>query len=105
MVKIQHKLSKMVESINHFTTHQWNFSDDNTRNLLTQMSQEDRKRFQIDVTEINWEKYMENYVLGVREFMFKQDSTSLPSCRKTVSRSVLICRLVFFFIGYPIVFA
>lgn len=88
MVKVQHKLSKAVECLEYFTTHQWSFKDDNVRDLLTHMSQQDRESFQFDVSEIHWEKYMEKYVLGFREFLFKQSPKSLPSCRRKMSRSV-----------------
>lgn len=88
MVKVQHKLSKAVECLEYFTTHQWSFKDDNVRDLLTHMSQQDRESFQFDVSEIHWEKYMEKYVLGFREFLFKQSPKSLPSCRRKMSRLV-----------------
>lgn len=90
MVKVQHKLSKAVECLEYFTTHQWSFKDDNVRDLLTHMSQQDRESFQFDVSEIHWEKYMEKYVLGFREFLFKQSPKSLPSCRRKMSRLVYI---------------
>lgn len=86
MVKIQHKLAKAVECLEYFTTHQWRFTDDNVRNLLTHMSAKDRKTFAFDVKEIQWEKFLEKYVLGFREFLFKQNPKSLPNSRKKMSQ-------------------
>lgn len=88
MIKVQDKLAKAVECLEYFTTHQWTWNDDNVRNLLTHMSERDRESFQFDVNEIHWEKYMEKYVLGFREFLFKQSPKSLPSSRRKMSRCV-----------------
>lgn len=89
--KLQKMLHNKIETAKPFLTRQWNFNDENARDLLTHMSQEDNRNFQFDVCVIDWEKYMENYMLGIREFLFKQSSKSLPSARKRMSRSVLLC--------------
>lgn len=86
MIKIQDKLSKAVECLEYFTTHQWRWQDDNVRNLLTYMSAKDRENFKFDVSEIHWDKYLEKYVLGFREYLFKQSPKSLPSSRKKMTR-------------------
>lgn len=87
MVKIQHKSFKMVEAVRFFGTREWDFSDDNVRTLLSQMNQTDRESFQI-MCKLNWDEYMKDFALGVREFLAKQSPTSLHSCRKTMSRLV-----------------
>lgn len=86
MVNVQHKLTKAVECLEYFTTHQWSFTDDNVRALLTHMNQKDRENFQFDVSKIHWEKYLEKYVLGFREFLFKQSPKSLPNSRRAMTR-------------------
>lgn len=86
MIKIQNKLAKAVECLEYFTTHQWRWQDDNVRNLLTYMSPKDRENFKFDVREIHWDGYLEKYVLGFREFLFKQSPKSLPSSRKKMTR-------------------
>lgn len=89
MVKTQNRLVKMIKTVQFFITRQWNFTDDNVRNLLTEMSQKDRQTFQFDISVIDWDKYLENYVLGIREFLLKQNPKSLSSCRRKMSRPVL----------------
>lgn len=86
MIKVQDKLKKAVECLEYFTTHQWTWTDDNVRNLLTHMSVADRESFQFDVNEIHWDVYMEKYVLGFREFLFKQSPKSLPNSRRKMNR-------------------
>lgn len=86
MVKIQNKLEKAVGCLEYFTTHQWRFTDDNVRELLTHMSVSDRSTFPFDVTQIDWDAYFERYVLGLRAFLCKQNPKTLPSCRKKMTR-------------------
>uniref|UniRef100_A0A1B0CS61 Fatty acyl-CoA reductase n=2 Tax=Lutzomyia longipalpis TaxID=7200 RepID=A0A1B0CS61_LUTLO len=86
MVKIQGKLCKAVECLTYFTTNQWRFKDDNVRELITHLSPKDRDLFDFDVTHISWERYLEGYVLGFREYLFKQSADTLPSCRRHMWR-------------------
>lgn len=86
MVKVQNKLSKAVGCLEYFTTHQWRFTDDNVRELLTHMSTIDRENFQFDVSHIDWDVYFEKYVLGLRAFLCKQNPKTLPSSRKKLAR-------------------
>lgn len=88
MVKVQDKIAKAVECLEYFTTHQWRFKDDNVKALLNAMSQSDRDNFQFDVKSIEWNRYLERYVLGYREFLFKQSPSSLSSSRAKMRKYV-----------------
>lgn len=66
MLKIQDKLSKAAKCLEYFTTNQWKFEDGNVQRLYSQLSNEDKKEFNFDVSNIKWEEYVENYVLGIR---------------------------------------
>lgn len=67
MVRIQDKLVKAAGCLEYFTLQEWNFDDQNVQNLVLQMNDYDRKEFCFDVEKIDWEKYIENYVLGIRK--------------------------------------
>lgn len=86
MIKIQNKLEKAVGCLEYFTTHQWRFTDDNVRELLTHMNASDRGTFSFDVTQIDWDAYFERYILGLRAFLCKQNPKTLPSSRKKMTR-------------------
>ncbi|XP_055319042.1 putative fatty acyl-CoA reductase CG5065 [Sitodiplosis mosellana] len=90
MIKIQNKLEKAVGCLEYFTTHQWRFTDDNVRELLTHMSATDRSTFQFDVTHIDWDAYFERYILGLRAFLCKQNPKTLPSSRKKMTRLYVV---------------
>ncbi|XP_055387921.1 putative fatty acyl-CoA reductase CG5065 isoform X2 [Condylostylus longicornis] len=86
MVKVQDKIAKAVECLEYFTLHQWQFKDENVQTLIKLLDKKDREIFQFDVKKIEWDKYVERYVLGFREFLFKQRPESLPSSRKRMMR-------------------
>jgi fatty acyl-CoA reductase len=86
MYIVQTKLAKAVQCLEYFTNSQWRFKTDNAKELLGQMSQEDRDTFQFDVTSIDWPDYIEKYVMGFREYLFKQNPETLPQSRKVMTR-------------------
>ncbi|KAH8284633.1 hypothetical protein KR018_008617 [Drosophila ironensis] len=86
VVNVQNKIAKAVECLEYFATRQWRFKDDNVHSLLHTLSPKDREIFLFDVRHIHWDKYVERYVLGFREFLFKQRPESLPASRKRMLR-------------------
>lgn len=86
MVKIEDKLAKAVDCLEYFTTRQWRFHNENVRKLARSLNATDSVNFQIDVSTIIWEDYVERYVLGFREFLFKQNPETLPVSRRKLRR-------------------
>ncbi|XP_032293111.1 putative fatty acyl-CoA reductase CG5065 [Drosophila virilis] len=94
VVNVQNKIAKAVECLEYFATRQWRFKDDNVNGLLHTLSPKDREIFVFDVRNINWDKYVERYVLGFREFLFKQRPESLPASRKRMVRLYYLHQLI-----------
>lgn len=88
MIKVQDKLAKSVECLEYFTTHQWKFHGDNVLALLDALDEKDRQQFQFDVRTIEWDDYVEKYVLGFRQFLFKQNPSSLEASRKRMTKYI-----------------
>ncbi|CAG9135139.1 hypothetical protein JYU34_021813 [Plutella xylostella] len=86
MVRVQNKLEKAAACLEYFTTRQWAFADDNVQALCAALSHEDRGTFDFDVRNIDWDAYIESYVLGIRRFLFKESPETLPKSRKRMSR-------------------
>lgn len=91
-----HRMLKIHDIVKYFGGSKWSFTDDNVQSLLLQMCPADRKSFQFDVKKIVWDTYLENYVLGIRQFQFKQSTESLPGCRRNMSRSVYAFQYQYF---------
>ncbi|CAH0549776.1 unnamed protein product [Brassicogethes aeneus] len=86
MLKVQDKLSKAATCLEYFTTKEWRFDDENVRMLSFTLNESDKQEFCFDVAKIDWKNYIENYVLGIRRFIFKEELESLPKARKQISR-------------------
>ena len=97
MVRIQAKLDKAATCLEYFSTQQWNFKDENVKRLSQQLSPEDRQTFMFDVKQIDWPSYLENYILGIRQFILKESPESLPAARSHIARLVVTLSLFFFF--------
>nr|AGG19592.1 fatty-acyl reductase [Ostrinia latipennis] len=65
MLKTLNKLGKLSSVLEYFTHHQFLFLDSNVRGLLRRMDDTDRQTFNFDVTEIEWEMYLQNFVRGI----------------------------------------
>lgn len=85
-VRIQDRLWKAVKTLEFFTSRQWNFSNDNVFILLSKLSTEDKKTFQFDPRVIDWSRYMENYCLGAKQFVLKEEISELPQARISLQR-------------------
>ena len=80
------KLHTQIKVFDFFSSHQWLFDDSNTRKLLNQMSKQDREIFNFDVDEVNWSSHVDDYVLGIRRLILKEDDKSINMARERVSR-------------------
>lgn len=88
MQKIQDKLSKAASCLEYFATQEWKFRDDNVRRLCSYMSPADQLKFDFDVKNIDWDSYLQSYILGIRRFIFKENPNSLPKARSQLNRYV-----------------
>jgi fatty acyl-CoA reductase len=44
------------------------------------------KTFDFDVSQINWDQYVKHYVLGIRKYILKDSSDTIPSARKKLQK-------------------
>ncbi|XP_065352981.1 putative fatty acyl-CoA reductase CG5065 [Cloeon dipterum] len=94
MVRTHEKLKKAAECLEYFSTHQWQFTNTNVVALQDRLCIEDRREFSFDVKEIQWQSYIENYVLGIRRFIFKDPPDTLCAARKNLQWLYLLHRCV-----------
>ncbi|KAK9505236.1 hypothetical protein O3M35_009331 [Rhynocoris fuscipes] len=101
MLRIQDKIIRAMRIIEFFTTREFLFTNENTMELIDFLHDEDRIEFDFDVRKINWVTYLEAYVVGLRNFILKEDATSLPEARANLRRMYILHRstqLLFLFI-------
>lgn len=50
------------------------------------MSVSDQQEFSFDVRQLDWRTYFETYIQGIRQFILKDDPSTLPQARKLLVR-------------------
>lgn len=81
-VRLQGRIAKAVETLEFFTSTEWEFSNENIYMIMNEMNEVDNKIFTVDVKPINWRNYMEQYCLGTKKYLLKEDMTKMNACRK-----------------------
>ena len=67
------------------------------------MDQPFLQEFNFDVRQIDWTAYLENYCLGVKKFVLKEDTKNLLKARKALQRLADIF-IVFIFVFFANIF-
>lgn len=52
----------------------------------------DAEAFSVDVRKVVWERYIEDYVVGLRRFALRDPLTTLSAAKKKQQRCVDFCR-------------
>jgi len=93
-VRLYDRAHRAIACLDFFTTHQWRFISENPIRLLEQLSDSDRHTFDFDVRKIDWNSYIETYILGARRFILKDDPSTLPQARKNLTRMFVLKMLL-----------
>ncbi|CAG9576925.1 unnamed protein product [Danaus chrysippus] len=86
MVKVQKRVSYGLNVLQYFTINEWFFENDYYKSLKERISKSDNDVFYTDLSTLNWNKYMQSYVKGAREFCCKEDDSTLPQARKLLNQ-------------------
>ncbi|XP_054929449.1 fatty acyl-CoA reductase 1-like isoform X1 [Dermacentor andersoni] len=81
-LSLYQKVRKGIDVVQYFTTHGWLFRSNNVVALVEDLSQTDKQLFNFDVRNLEWYLYWEQYVLGIRKYLFKAEVSKLPEARK-----------------------
>ncbi|XP_038052736.1 fatty acyl-CoA reductase 1-like isoform X2 [Patiria miniata] len=84
MVKMVDRIYKTVETLKYFTMHHWEWSNHNLEAVQALMSEEDKKKFYLDVRPLHWESYIEAYCIGTKRFVLNEDINSLHVARRNI---------------------
>lgn len=50
------------------------------------MSDVDKGKFNCDLGAIDWDEFLQNYVLGARHYLLKESPESIPQARKLLTK-------------------
>ncbi|CAA9996662.1 unnamed protein product [Nesidiocoris tenuis] len=107
MVRLQEKLRKATGTITFFLTKEFKFCNNNVLELYRRLSPQDKQTFCFDINGIDWQEYIETYVMGTRRYILKEDPSSLPESRTNLRKLYLLHRatqlLMFTFVFWGVV--
>nr|KAF6452325.1 fatty acyl-CoA reductase 2 [Molossus molossus] len=86
MTKLMNRILKMVSMLEYFINRSWEWSTDNTEMLMSTLTPEDQRIFNFDVRQLNWLDYIENYVLGIKKYLLKEDMAGVPEAKQHLKR-------------------
>ncbi|KAM5334769.1 fatty acyl-CoA reductase 2 isoform 1-T1 [Glossophaga mutica] len=86
MTKLMNRLLRTVSVLEYFVNRSWEWSTNNTEMLMSELSPEDQRVFNFDVRQLNWLEYIENYVLGVKKYLLKEDMAGVPEAKQHLRR-------------------
>jgi fatty acyl-CoA reductase len=87
-VDLYYKSIKYMTIVSKVSTNSWKFHDSNIRSLLSSLSHEDRELYCFDITRLQWRDYLADYIAGIRLFLLREDTSTLPDARKRYNRYV-----------------
>ncbi|XP_048584995.1 fatty acyl-CoA reductase 1 [Nematostella vectensis] len=73
MNRLYRKLQKATDVMKVFTSREWKFTTVNYLKLLEELSPQDQEEFGFDVRVIDWNKYFEDFTIGMKQFLLKED--------------------------------
>ncbi|XP_059057689.1 fatty acyl-CoA reductase wat-like [Achroia grisella] len=81
MMKVYKKVHKFSSVLTYFCMREISFCNRNTRELWQKTSDSDKQLFPFSMREISWDEYFEEYLAGIRRYLFKENDDTLPRAR------------------------
>nr|XP_012788824.1 unnamed protein product [Sorex araneus] len=85
-MKVMSRIQKMLSLLEYFVSHSWEWSVNSSEMLRAQLSPEDQRVFNFDVRQLNWLEYIENYVVGVKKHLLKEEMSGVPKAKEHLKK-------------------
>lgn len=87
MAKIAKRFQKAADTGEFFAMHEWNFTSNNLKRLAHRVHlARDGQEFNLDMSDMSWDSYIENYMFGIRKFVLKDDMDSMEKARRKIKK-------------------
>lgn len=102
MVKAYKKVHHLISTVSFFATRSWRFENTNVQKLWRQVDDDDKKLFDFNLDNFDWDDYFRYYTRGGRVYLLKDPMDTLPQGRRKlkllkIAHYSLCAVLLFFF--------
>lgn len=80
------KIHKFSDVIQHFCTHDWEFTNTNVVELWQKLDETDRQIFPFSMKTVLWVQFFKTYIKGLREHLLKDPLDTLPAAKARTKR-------------------
>lgn len=81
-MKVTKRFEKAAKVGQFFTINEWKFQVDNMRDLAKNVKvANDANNFNVDISTLDWDSYMHQYMLGIRKYVLKDNPDTLSEAR------------------------
>lgn len=81
LVKLHTNVWNSLKTLEKFIFTEWKFHNSNTKNLIKTQSILDKKKYNIDLSTLEWEVYFIALTQGVRRYLSKEEPKTLEAAR------------------------
>ncbi|XP_032686128.1 putative fatty acyl-CoA reductase CG5065 isoform X2 [Odontomachus brunneus] len=94
MMKIVKRFERAAQTGEFFATNEWKFYSDNMIELIKFVTaSENCSDFNLDFRNLDWDKYLRQYMLGIRKHILRDDLDTLNKARNRLSKLYWIHKL------------
>ena len=86
MVKVMTKAHKTMKVLAFFVSIDWIVSGQNVNKAFARLSNEEKRLFDIGLSQVDWNDYFEKFWLGIRKWVFREDLDNLQEARSKLKR-------------------
>ncbi|KAJ9591141.1 hypothetical protein L9F63_002296, partial [Diploptera punctata] len=91
MMKIAKKFQLAAKTGEFFSLHEWKFHCENLQALMRDA--QDKTTFNVDISHMEWDTYVKYYMLGIRKYVLKDSSDTIPSAKKKLQKLYWVHRI------------
>ncbi|XP_060823548.1 putative fatty acyl-CoA reductase CG5065 [Bombus pascuorum] len=86
MMKFSKYYDTMSTVTHYFSIRQWSFKTDNVMDMMKEVKTlKDSDIVELDLQDMDWDKYIRLCIIGIKKFIFKEDLKSLDAARRRLS--------------------
>lgn len=81
-IKLQRRIFDSLKVFSYFLNNSWSWDTKNCQLLSRRVNIEEREKFNFDVEKLDFNSYVDNWVIGSRRFLMKLDDSSIPEAKR-----------------------